>query len=164
MSINKSFQGHGYNKKDFVNMFLPGTPTVPTPALNSNNLEIVNTLYLNNSLALLKNNILNSIVNNANDFVHVDEPVYYISEYQNIIIDGGSMIYLPILTSDGISINIVNNSGTSITINSQDNQLIHSGFYIKPGGSSSFVLDAYKIAKLINIHKNNIFSWVLLLS
>ena len=170
MSLNKLFQG--YNNKQLMNIYLPGKPTVTTPPLNSNNLQIVNTDYLNKSLDILTTNILNLIDtgnetignNTSNNFFHINQPMYYISTYKNIIIDGGSIIYLPLLLTDGISINIINNSGSSITIHSQNNQLIHSGFYIKPGGSDSFVLDTYKIAKLINIHKNNIFSWVLLLS
>ena len=75
-----------------------------------------------------------------------------------------SVVYLPKTQNDGHTVNIANNSGDSITINSQNGELIYSSFYINPAGSTSFVLEQSKMAKLINIHKNKLFSWVLLLS
>ena len=100
----------------------------------------------------------------ANNYTHIIDPVYYISTYKNIIVDVSSVIFLPKTQNDGHTINIANNSGSLITINSQNDELIYSSFYINPAGSTNFLLEQSKMAKLININKNNLFSWVLLLS
>jgi len=179
MSLNKVLlSGGGYNNKNLYNIHLSGICTVSIPSNNLQKLQIVNVEYINNKMSILKTDInsqlstINTIVDtlekqiiliNAN-YIHITDVIYYISAYTNLIIDEGSIIYLPQTLNDGISINIINNSGSSITINTQNNQLIHSGFYIKPGGSTSFILETFKIAKLINIYKNNLYSWVLLLS
>lgn len=109
-------------------------------------------------------NKLENTVSLSNNYIHITDPIYYISTYTNIIIDATSIIYLPQTPSDGTSINIANNSGTSISINTQNNELIYSSFYINPNGSTNFILETSKMAKLINVNKNNLFSWVLLLS
>ena len=189
MSLNK--MGSGYNSKDLYNIFLPGIPTVSTPRNILTPLQIVNIEYINKVVAMIdskisttatgietkistiNNNasqmslILNNLENNfslSNNYIHITDPIYYISTHTNIIIDATSIIYLPQTSGDGTSINIANNSGSSITINSQNNELIYSSFYINPNGSTGFVLETSKLAKLINVNKNNLFSWVLLLS
>ena len=208
MSLNKTNVGYnvgyniGYNNKYLHNIFIPGTPTVPTPINMLTPLQIVNLAYINEITIMLENKIsvavnslnaeisatiysigtnlstindnasqMSTIINNleskfslSNNYIHVTDPIYYISTYLNIIIDNNSIIYLPQTTNDGKTIHIINNSGTSISISSQNNELIYSGFYINPNGSTNFILETSKIANLINIQKNNLSSWVLLLS
>ena len=187
MSLNKL--GNGYNYKNLYNIYLPGIPTVSTPKNNLEKLQIVNIEYVTNKLSIIETSISTAVnvvtsqisaldlrlstnitnienkVSLANNYIHITDPIYYISTYTNIIIDAISIVYLPQIMTDGIPINIANNSGSSIEIYSQNNELIYSSFHINPTGATSFVLDKFKIAKLINIiNKNNLLSWVLLLS
>jgi len=149
MALNKLYIG--YNNKPFNFAFLSGNQNIPNTINNTTNNITNNTTTNNNS------NI---------PFIHITStPIYYILlDSPNIIIDVNTIIYLPELISDGVTINIVNNSGISLSINSQISQLIYSSMYIKQGGSTNFYLDPFKFARLINVHKNNVYAWILLMS
>jgi hypothetical protein len=151
MALNKLYIG--YNNKPFNFAFLSGNQNMPNNTTNN----------------ITNNNITNNTTTNNNSnipYIHITStPTYYVLlDSPNIIIDVNTIIYLPELISDGITINIVNNSGTSLSINSQISQLIYSSMYIKKGGSTNFYLDSFKFARLINVHKNNVFAWILLMS
>lgn len=170
-SYNKSFVT--YNQKGISNILINAKAYVTTQQPNSDNLQIANTQYVTNETNLLKETISNRFTEAMNaintvKYIHVTENditttnSYYILNSFNIVIDVVCEVYLPISSSEGKIINIVNNSGSYVNINSQNNELMHSSLYLSPDGSMIFQSPPYKLLKFFNIKSKNLFSWIIL--
>lgn len=170
-SYNKLFSS--YNQKGISNVLINAKAYVITQPVNSDNLQIANTEYVKNETSVLKNLISNKFeeaINAINTvkYIHVTENdlnasiSYYILNNSNIVVDVVCDIYLPISLIEGKIINIVNNSGSYININTQNNEIMYSSLYLSPTGSMIFQSPPYKLLKFFNIESKNLFSWIIL--
>lgn len=76
-----------------------------------------------------------------------------------------TVIYLPLINeyNENMNMTIINSSSNSVTIKTQDNQLLFNSLYLPPSGSTEILLASNKYCKLIINKKNNFFSFILLL-
>jgi hypothetical protein len=170
-SYNKTYIS--YNQKGISNILINAKAYVTTQPPNSSNLQIANTQYVTDEVTILKETItnrFNEAMNAINvvKYIHVTEndittaSSYYILNSYNIVVDVVCDVYLPVSQLEGKIINIVNNSGFYVNINSQNNELMHSSLYLNPAGSMIFQAPPYKLLKFFNIQSNNLFSWIIL--
>jgi hypothetical protein len=110
----------------------------------------------------------NDLYNAINpSYYNVNKDTYYITNIYNIKASvADSNIFLPKTNIETININIINNSGGYITINTQNNDIIVSSSYTPSSGLPSIILKDKNIAKFINIkdNNNNFFSWLVFIS
>jgi len=172
LTYNNSSSGSYNGSNSYVaGINIAVTQTQAITSLTSSNtavIQLVSTTYAQDLKKELQQQFTmiqrdNTIL--ANNYIHITQPEYYISSYLKLIIDvPSSNIFLPVLATDGITINIINNSSNIVSVYSQNNELIYSSLYIVKEGSTTFDLNSSNMAVLTNIkNTNNIFSWVLLL-
>ena len=113
--------------------------------------------------------------NNLRKIIHITESTYTINvlpiellAYSSIlyIADVETSINLPSLDDNilNVQLEIINNSGSNVTINAVEDDLLFNNLYIAKTGSSTFMLTTNKYCKLISRKKINLFSWILLTS
>jgi hypothetical protein len=113
--------------------------------------------------------------NNLRKIIHITEPTYTINilpielmAYSSIlyIADVETSINLPSLddTILNVQLEIINNSGSNITLNAVEDDLLFNNLYISKTGSPTFMLTTNKYCKLISRKQINLFSWILLTS
>lgn len=113
--------------------------------------------------------------NNLRKIIHITESTYTINvlpiellAYSSIlyIADVETIINLPSLDDNilNVQLEIINNSGSNITINAVEDDLLFNNLYIAKTGSPTFMLTTNKYCKLISRKKINLFSWILLTS
>lgn len=115
--------------------------------------------------------------NNLRKIIHITEPIYVINvlpvellAYSSIlyIADIVTNIYLPSLDDNilNLQLEIINNSGSNIIINTIGDDLLFNNLYIQKSGSPTFILTTNKYCKLMSIKRINLnlFSWILLTS
>lgn len=111
---------------------------------------------------------------NFRKIIHITEPTYTINilpiellVYSPIlyIADVQTTIYLPSLDDNiiNLQLEILNNSGANVTINSVDDDVLYNSLYM-PNGSPTFMLTKNKYCRLISRKQINLFSWILLTS
>jgi hypothetical protein len=113
--------------------------------------------------------------NNLKKIIHITEPTYDINilpiellAYSSIlyIADVSTNINLPKLEDNilNVQIEIINNSSSNVMINTQNGELMFNALNIKKEGDTSFMLVQNKYCKIISRKKQNLFSWILLIS
>lgn len=77
-----------------------------------------------------------------------------------------TIIMLPIINeyNEDVKINIINNSSGIVTIKTQNNELLFNSSYLPSIGSTNFNLLSNRFCKFIINKKNDLFSFILLLS
>lgn len=94
----------------------------------------------------------------SNDMVKYSE-ITYVAKIPTTII-------LPVIDEsiEKMKINIINHSSSLVKIKTQNNELLFNSTYLPPNGSIEANLPPNKFCKLILTKKNNLFSYILLLT
>ena len=137
-----------------------------------------NSLYNTNNNNLQPNNQKNLAINvvaelNKNKRIDINTNSYIIpsdniSQYFEItyVAQVPTTIFLPIINeyNEDININIINNSSGIVIIQTQNNELLYNSSYLPKNGATHTNLTPNKFCKVIINKKNNLFSFILLLT
>lgn len=129
------------------NIYLKGTPTCNTPSLNSNGNEIATTEFVNEKTSINVSNFeanfsetvktkIQSVINYI-DFYHITVPYFKVENKINVIAEVSTNITLPPNIEFGSVITVVNRSGSYVTVNTQEGQLLYNTLYLPPEGSNT---------------------------
>lgn len=125
-----------------------------------------------NNLYNYSSNNKPTIINNNKVLIKVDTSSnYYINitlndfnKIYDFLVVNSKDIYLPIINNNlfiGFTMKILNVSGHTINIYSQDNQLIYSMLYLPKQGSITIVQNSNSLFMFCVIKKSNLFSWIM---
>jgi hypothetical protein len=140
---------------------------VTNPPINVNVTNPPINVNVNDSSTNNNNNPILKTINTEEDY-YINLNQLSVCVNSNLKIDfmviKANSIYLPIITSDSIgnTFKIINNTGNTLNIFTQNNQVIFSKLYTSQQGNTNVIMKNKSMDSFFAISSNDVFSWIMI--